>query len=95
MLTLDSGQIIKVYIKCKWYKIKILDEDFNRVGHVNFNCHKFTFLREKKDGKKDSLRRNHFKKDKMFFIDYVQNPKVKKQIFDEGCTDRNGALLQN
>ena len=31
----------------------------------------------------------------MFFIDYVQNPKVKKVTFDEGSNDRNRVLLQN
>ena len=48
MLMLQSGQIIELYIKCKWHKIRILDEDFNSVKKMNFDCHKSTFLKEKK-----------------------------------------------
>lgn len=86
MFRLYSAQIIKLK--------KTLDEGFDRVGKMNFSYHKFIFSRTK-DERKDSLHRNHFKKSKIFFIYHVQNPKVKKQTFDEKCNDKNSTLLQN
>ena len=62
---------------------------------MNFNCHKSTFLREKKKMKKNYLHRNHFKKAKMFFTDHVQSLVMKKETSHVECTDRNSTLLQN